>query len=164
MSDVQRAIALILVGTLAIITLATAVKLMFSADPAVIADVSKTLQAALVNMALIALGFFFGSNLSKQQADAGQQRIVDKLTSTNPPGTPGPIAPVPAPTVPPTPWWTVLTDDERTNIDRESTADPAVAKFAAAAQLGRATQDDLVYLVSKNLLTADRARIIGATP
>src|SRR5882672_4878233 len=87
MNDVQRAVALILVGTFASCAIIATIRLVIMGDPDAIIDMVKTLQAALVNMALIALGFFFGSNMSKVLADAGQQKIVEKLTSTQPPGT-----------------------------------------------------------------------------
>ena len=61
MSDVQRAIALILIGAFALVIVVTTVKFVFSADAATLNDMAKTLQAALVNTVLIALGFFFGS-------------------------------------------------------------------------------------------------------
>lgn len=99
MSDVQRAIALILIGSIAYCTALSTSMLVFAAEPNdALVDMSKTMQAALVNMSLIALGFFFGSSMSKQRADIGQQKIMDKLTSppANSTGTSEVITTVPA--------------------------------------------------------------------
>lgn len=161
MSDVQRAIAIILIGAFSIITVSATVRMVVSGDMAALNDMAKTLQAAMVNMALIALGFFFGSNMSKMIADAGQQKIVEKLTSTQPgPPAGGPVAPLAGPTV--LPWWNALTDDERVSIT-SSASDAKVAAFIAAAQIGKATPDDLAYLVNAGLLTQARADAIKAT-
>lgn len=159
MSDVQRAIALILVGTFAILCIIGTIRLVILGDSASITDMSKTLQAALVNMALIALGFFFGSNMSKMLADAGQQKIVEKLTSTAPPGPPGPVAPIPPAVVA---WWSLLTDAEKTAITAAAPADAKVQSFVTASSTGKAAPDDLAYLVTKGLLTQDRATAIQA--
>lgn len=145
MSDVQRAIALILIGTFALISVAATVRIVFLGDVAALTDMAKTLQAALVNMGLIALGFFFGSNLSKMQADAGQQRMVDRLTANGP---------APAVVVA---WWSVLTEAERAAITNAAASDPQTAAFIATAQAGKATPHDLANLVSKGLLTEARA-------
>ena len=48
MSDVQRAIALILIGSFAIVTISVTIRLIISGDLATVADMAKTLQAALV--------------------------------------------------------------------------------------------------------------------
>lgn len=159
MSDVQRAIAMILIGSFALATLAATGRLVWSGDSAAILDMTKTLQAALVNMGLIALGFFFGSNMSKLLADAGQQKIVEKLTSSAPPAT-GPVAPLPAPIVV-VAWWSLLTDAERAALG--TSTDPRVQAFVSASQTGRASADDLAYLVNAGLLTQDRAAAIQST-
>lgn len=84
MSDVQRAIALMLIGTFAFIVISVTVRLVVTGAADTLEDMAKTLQAALVNMGLIALGFFFGSSMSKRLADAGQQKIVERLITTPP--------------------------------------------------------------------------------
>src|SRR6185369_16944782 len=81
MSNVQRTIALILVATLAIALLAATGRFVMLGDADSLSDMSKTLQAALVNMVLIALGYYFGSSTSKVQSDASSAKILDKLTS-----------------------------------------------------------------------------------
>ena len=162
MTDVQRAIAMMLIGAFAIATMIATICSIFWPQQAALIDMAKTLQAALVNMSLIALGFFFGNNQAKAVADAGQQKIVEKLTSTAPP-TGGPVAPLAAPVVV-VAWWSLLTEAERTAITAAATAAPPDARaaaFMAAAQSGKASSDDLTYLVAHGLLTQDRATAIA---
>lgn len=90
MGDVQRAIAILLVGTFAAIVVAVSLRLVFSGATDTLEDMAKTLQAALVNMGLIALGFFFGSSLSKRNADTSQQKLVERLMPPPPPNGGGP--------------------------------------------------------------------------
>lgn len=153
MGDVQRALAIILISGFALAVLLATVRLIWIGDAPAINDMAKTLQAALVNMSLIALGFFFGSNMSKVQSDASQQKIVDKLTGNT---TPAPVVIAVAP------WWPKLTDAEKNAITAAAAADPRVAAFVTASTNGAATSDDVDYLVSKNLLTAERAAVIKA--
>ncbi len=159
MGDVQRALALLIIGLLCVAAFGLVTRLIVSAGVDDVVDLAKIMLAALVNMGLIALGFFFGSSKSKETADAGQQKIVDKLTSTNPPGPPGPVAPVPAALT--VPWWTVMTEDERNAVSAD--LDARVQAFVVLAKAGRASPDDLTYLVGKNLLTAERAAAILAS-
>ena len=167
MSDVQRALALTLIGTFAITVIGSTLRVVLSGDVASVADMAKTLQAAMVNMSLIALGFFFGNTMAKMAQDAGQQKVVDKLTSTQPPNG-GPVAPVPSTDLPAapastiTPWWTMLGEAEKTAITAAGVTDPRVAAFVMASTTGSANADDLAYLVSKGLLTQDRANAIKA--
>lgn len=157
MGDVQRALALLIIGLLCLAAFGLVSRLIVSAAIDDVVDLAKIMLAALVNMGLIALGFFFGSSKSKETADAGQQKIVEKLTSTNPPGAPGPVAPVPAVVVA---WWSLLTDAERAAIEAEAPQDERTQAFVAAAKVGKAPADDLTYLVGKGLLTQDRADAI----
>lgn len=157
MSDVQRAMGLILIGTFAAITFFATIRLLVLSDAASITDMSKTLQAALVNMGLIALGFFFGSNMSKMLADAGQQKIVEKLTSTNPPPPAGgPVAPLAGPVVVPS-WWSLLTVAEQAAIEAAAVTDADVQAHLTALKSGKAEAPNLAGLVAKGLLTQARA-------
>lgn len=79
MGDVQRFIAILLIGTFSAIVIGVTARLVINGAIDTLDDMAKTLQAALVNMGLIALGFFFGSSMSKRQADAGQQKLVERL-------------------------------------------------------------------------------------
>lgn len=163
MSDVQRAIALILVGTLAVCTILATTMVVFTSTPAdATIDMSKTLLAALVNMGLIALGFFFGNTIAKMTQDKGQQGIVEKLTSAAPAG---PIAPVTAAQTTGQvviAWWGALDAAEQQALQDAAATDPKVAAFIEAAKTGRATADDLAYLVSKipPLLSQARAEFL----
>lgn len=150
MGDVQRAIALILIGVFALVVFASTLKFVFTADAATLNDMAKTLQAALVNTVLIALGFFFGSNQAKQQADAGQQKIVEKLTS------------IPTPPALLVSWWSLLTPQEQDGIRNAAPTDPRVQAALVALQAGKAEKPDLVYLVSKTLLAPERLAAITA--
>lgn len=164
MGDVQRGLALILVGTFALaVIVATGASIIYP-DSTALVDMSKTLQAALVNMGLIALGFFFGSSQSKVQSDAGQQKIVDKLTSA-------PVAPV-APVVAPVlvsathpvvvAWWSLLTHEEQSALE-DSSSDVRIRTFIDAAKVGKATAADLSYIVGTGLLTQARADALVAS-
>ncbi len=153
MSDVQRAIALILIITFAIAVIAVTIKLVFSGEVQMLNEMAKTVQAALVNMVLIALGFFFGSNLSKTLADAGQQKIVDKLTGANPPTNGAPKVVVS--------WWSLMTTAEQNAIrDAANGGDQNVQAVFTALQAGKATKDDLETLSKANLLTRERIDIL----
>lgn len=154
MSDVQRALAMILIGTLALSIIVITVRIVVWGDAPTLLDLVKTLQSALINMSMVALGFFFGNTSAKMQSDAGQQKVVEHLTSTA-----APVAPPAAPTVV-VAWWSLLTDGERAAVSAAAPADPKAASFMAAAQTGKATEDDLADLVSKNLLTQARADAI----
>lgn len=163
MSDVQRALALLLIGTVAFMVIVLTLRIAVSGDLPTIAALLKELKDALTNMSLIALGFFFGSNMSKLLADAGQQKIVEKLTGTpSPPGPGGPVAPVPQ-TVVVMAWWGLLTKEEQDAITEAGKTDSLIAKFIVTAGIGKAAPDDLAYLVSKNLLSPERAKQIEAS-
>lgn len=152
MSNVQRTLALIIVLTFAVSLLMATGRFVTIGEAAALNDMAKTLQAAAVNMALIALGFYFGSSTSKVASDASSQKILDKLTS-NP--------------LPPSPngngngaWWSKLTDAEKTAITNYATKDPRVSAFIMASTSGTAAADDLDYLVTLALLTSERAAAI----
>jgi hypothetical protein len=162
MADVQRALALILIGFLALASFGLVVRLIISADIASVVDIAKIMLAALVNMGLIALGFFFGSSQSKEKADQSQQKIMEKLTSAAPPAVGGPVAPLAGPTPIVVAWWSLLTDDERAAIEKASNSDATAATFMAASRVGRASETDLANMVNGGLLTRERADIIKA--
>lgn len=161
MSDVQRALALILVGTFAFALMLLTVRLVIWGDPPTLVDLMKTLISALINVVMLVLGYFYGSSKAKEQSDSSQQKIVEKLTSTAPPGPTGPVAPVPSTNAP---WWSKLTEAEKTAITAAVPNDPRVAAFVTASTVGSATPEDLAYLVAKDppLLTPDRATAIAA--
>ncbi len=153
LSDVQRALVLLLIGTLALTTNGLVFRVVFSAPIDDVVDLSKIMLAALVNMGLVGLGYYFGN---KDKADATQAKLMDKMTPPAPVTPPAAVTPVP-------PWWARLNDDEKNAITAAGTTDPRVGAFITASQNGAATADDLAYLVSKSLLTQERADLIKAT-
>lgn len=155
MADVQRALALILIGFLTVASFGLVVRVIVSADIIGVVEMAKIMLAALVNMGLVALGFFFGSSQSKEKADTSQQKIMEKLTSTAPPpATPTPVS---------IPWWNLLTDEERDAIRNASSVSTLAATFMAAAQAGKASEADLSNVVGLGLLSQARADIIKAS-
>lgn len=106
--------------------------------------------------------YAFGNSSSGNKVADTQSRITEKLTSTAPPGPTGPVAPVPAPAAI-VAWWSLLTDDERGLISTAAPNDPKVSAFMSSAQTGKASPDDLAYLVGKNLITQARADVIKAS-
>jgi len=107
---------------------------------------------------LIALGFFFGSNLSKTQSDARQQSVVERLINPQPPA---PVAPAVVVS-----WWSLMTPTEQTAIrDSSNSGNTKSQEVFAALQAGKATKEDLDYLVAVSLLTKDRVDILtSASP
>lgn len=61
---------------------------------------------------------------------------------------------------PVSPWWSRLTDAEKAAITTAASNDARIAAFVTTSSAGHGASDDLAYLVSKNLLTADRAAAI----
>lgn len=159
MADVQRALAIVIVGTFALSLLMMALRMTFWGPVDDILDLLKTLVSALINVVMLVLGYFYGSSKAKEQSDTSQQKIVEKLTSTDPAGTPGPVAPAP-PTVKVS-WWSLLTSTEQAAIEAAAAGgDAAVQTIEAAFKSGNAQAPDLAALVAKNLLTQERASII----
>ncbi len=88
----------------------------------------------------------------KDETNASVQRaLADKVQGA--PGT------APAIVV----WWSVLTDEEKQKITTAAPADPKVMAFVTAANVGKATPEDLHYLVAQGLLTQERATVIEKT-
>lgn len=100
--------------------------------------------------------FSFGSSRGSAIKDEAQSRVVQQLAAVVPP----PIAPPPA-APPATPWWTQITEAERSAILAQR-SDARVAAFITAAQAGSASAEQLDYLVSRGLLTRERASAIAA--
>lgn len=106
--------------------------------------------------------FAFGSSSSGAKLADTQNRITEKLTSVAPAGAPGPVAPLPSPVVV-VAWWSLLTEPERAAITAAALTDARVSAFVSASATGKASTEDLTYLVSKGLLTQDRATAIQST-
>lgn len=84
MSDVQRVLALILIGSFSIVTLFTTASSTLWPDATTPADMAQTLQQALVNMCLIGLGFFFGSSTGSVKKD---DAMIASAIAAGPTGT-----------------------------------------------------------------------------
>lgn len=110
-----------------------------------------------IKMAADGTGYQFSSSSGSEKKDEVQASVSAKLADKVP--TP----PAPPPSVPIPPWWSRLQDGEKNAITTAAVADPRVAAFVTASQVGAATKDDLDYLVTKTLLTQDRATAIAAT-
>lgn len=105
-----------------------------------------------IKMAADAIGFQFNSSAGSEKKDEVQAVVSAKLADKVPTPPPPPSA---APSVVMA-WWSLLTDAEKTALATPP-VDDRVQKFMDTAKLGRATPDDLAYLVSRNLITAARA-------
>lgn len=161
MSDVQRVLAIVLVGTFAVVLLLFGVRLVIWGDAPTLVDLLKTLISALINVVMLVLGYFYGSSKAKEQSDSSQQRVVEKLTSAPPNG---PVAPVPSPTTAAdVAWWNKMTDAERAAILSAAGADPSDTKLSAIVSgpvKMKPDPDEIAHLVSKGLLTQARATAI----
>ncbi len=159
--DVQRGLAWTIVIIFATLLLVMVVRVAIWGAPTDALELLKQGFNALINVVMVVVGYFFGSSKSSQSKDDTQNKIVEKLTSTQPPGPPGPVAPAPAPTVVVS-WWSLLTAPEQAAITAAAPADARVQTILTAFQSGKAEAPDLADLVSKGLLTQARADIIKA--
>lgn len=102
------------------------------------------------------MGSAKGSDANNKMADANSE-VVRKLSTTVGTGNGQ------QPNVPIPPWWSRLNDGEKNAITAAAPSDPRVAAFITASQVGAATPEDIAYLVSKGLLTQDRADAVKGT-
>ncbi len=86
--DFPALLAIKIFGTFAIVTIAG----IFIKIP--IEGATGQMLEVLKNIVLLMVGFYFGSSAGSKTKDESQNKIVEKLTATNPAGTPGPVAPV----------------------------------------------------------------------
>lgn len=93
------------------------------------------------------ISYWIGSSSGSTAKDEQQAKVAEKLAEK--------VQPSPAVVA----WWSLLTDAERGAIIA-ATGDERVAAFVTTAKIGAASVDDLAYLVTKNLLTAERAGAI----
>lgn len=126
-------------------------------DPGTIALLAGFVTTFIL-MAKSAADYQFTSSAGSDKKDDAQTAVSKALADKV---APSPGAPTP-PTAPVPPWWSRLTDAEKNAITTAGATDPRIAAFITASQVGAATSDDLTYLVSKGLLTQDRADAIKA--
>ena len=131
-------------------------------DAGTIALISSMITTFIL-MAKSASDYQFSSSSGSDKKDDVQADVSKSLADKVPTPPAAPITPHPAPTSVVTAWWTKLTDAEKNAITAAGPTDPRVAAFVAASTSGTATADDLAYLVSKQLLTPDRAYAIQGT-
>lgn len=159
--DIQRGLAWSIVLVFSCILVVLVVRVVWVATSSELLALLQQGFGVLTNVVLLIVGYFFGSSKSSQSKDETQNKIVEKLTSTQPPGSPGPVAPVAAPVV--VAWWSLLTEAEREAITAAAPSDPLVRTFVAASATGKANAEDLNHLVSAGLLTAERAAVIAGS-
>ncbi len=123
-------------------------------DPGTIALLAGFITTFIL-MAKSGSDYQFSSSAGSDKKDETQAQVSSKLAEKVP-GAPGTSGPIP-------PWWSRLTDAEKNVITAAVATDPRVAAFVTASQVGAATSDDLAYLVTKGLLTQDRATAIAAS-
>lgn len=113
------------------------------------------LITTFVLMAKSASDYQFSSSAGSDKKDDAQTAVSKALADKVPvPAT------VSVPAAVAAPWWGKLTDLEKNVISANAKDDPRLAAFMTAAAAGAANADDLSYLVSKGLLTQDRATAI----
>jgi hypothetical protein len=81
MSDVQRVLALVLVGTFAITLLILTMRLVVWGDAPTLVDLLKTLISALINVVMLVLGYFYGSSKGSDSKTDTQNKIMENLTT-----------------------------------------------------------------------------------
>lgn len=101
------------------------------------------------------LNFVIGSSRSSQVKDVATNKIVEKLTGGDQSIKPPVVVA----------WWGTFDAAEQAALISAAATDPKVQTFIDAAKGGKATPEDLAYLVSKipPLLTQARADAIAAT-
>ena len=95
--DVQRGVAWTIIVVFAMLLFIMAIRVAIYGLPNDSLELLKQGFNALINVVMVVVGYFFGSSKSSQSKDETTNKIVEKLTSTQPPGQSGPVAPVPAP-------------------------------------------------------------------
>lgn len=111
-------------------------------------------------MAKSASDYQFVSSSGSDKKDDAQTAVSKALADKVP--APPPVAPAPPLAPAPIAWWGRLKNGEPAAITAAAAADPKVMAFITAANVGAATPDDLAYLVTKGLLTQERATAIQA--
>ena len=109
-----------------------------------------------IKMAADGNGYQFNSSAGSDKKDDVNATVSKALADKVQPAAP--VVPPPAPIA----WWGRLKNGEPAAITAAAATDPKVMAFITAANVGAATPDDLTYLVTKGLLTQERATAIQA--
>ena len=100
-----------------------------------------------IKSATDAIGYQFQSSSGSDKKDEANVAVSKALADKVP--APAPVVPPPVPPAVVVAWWGALDAAEQQALQDASVTDPKVAAFIEAAKSGRATADDLAYLVSK---------------
>jgi hypothetical protein len=115
-------------------------------------DMLNTLLGMYVGTGLLtSITWWMGSSKGSDANNKLQDKMADAIR---------PALQLPAKAV--DPWWNKLMDAERAAIGAEGPNDPKIAAFLLAPVTAKPNPDDLAYLVSKGLLTQDRATALQA--
>jgi hypothetical protein len=109
-----------------------------------------------IKMSADAIGYQYNSSAGSDKKDDAQAKVASTLAAAVPVAAAAIVTPV-------TSWWTLLTDAERFAIEAAAPNNARLTAFITAAKVGKATTDDLNYLVQRSLLTQPRADTIAAS-
>lgn len=133
-------------------------------DPGTIALLAGFITTFIL-MAKSAADYQFTSSAGSDKKDDANTAVSKALAEKVPtPPSPTPVAPAPVPASVVVAWWSALSADEQAALTAAAATDPKVQAFVDAAKIGKATPDDLAYLVSKipPLLTQARVDALKA--
>lgn len=111
-------------------------------------DGFKILLGLLGGSASGVVGYYFGSNSSSEKKDDQQARVAERLAAKV--TGDDPIIK----------WWDLMSEEEKAKITEAGKIDGTIQTFVTTAAKGRATPEDLAYLVKAGLLTQERADAI----
>lgn len=120
-------------------------------DPGTVALLA-SFVTMFIKMAADAVGFHFGSSAGSEKKDETQAKVAERLAAKTTNGDKMRFT-----------WWSLFTEEEKKKFDVAAQTDGRVKAFIVAAQMGRAEDPDLDYLVSVGALTQDRADFIQAS-
>jgi hypothetical protein len=144
--DTRSTLALIIVSNIVILTA-------FLAYTAPDSDAFKILLGLLGGSATAVIGYYYGSNSTTERKDQAQERVAARLADKV--ATPEAVTKFA--------WWSLFTDDEKRMFEIAAQTDGRVKMFIVVAQVGRAEEQDLDYLVQVGALTKERADFIRAS-
>jgi hypothetical protein len=112
-------------------------------------DVTKMYLGGLMASLTAVIAFYFGSTSSSERKDATQAKVAERLAEVA-------AAPANGTSAQKFTWVSLMSDEERAKLDEAAKMDGRVKTFIAASQVGRATPEDLDYLVEAGILTEGR--------
>lgn len=100
----------------------------------------------------LAIQYWIGSSSGSSDKDTAQQATTDRLVEAVSTSTPGRSESSASKQI----RWANLSPEEKGKVSTAASTDTRVARFIVDAQGGGATQEELDYLASKDLIAADR--------